>query len=164
MKTMILSAAITASALALGAGSALAQSCPDWRYDAPEQIYGNAYDFYTPHSYHVVAGGGTAVDYCPVANQTPERATGYVADRPDFEVYYDGNSAYDLEIRVVGNCDTTLLINTANGNWFFDDDDLDPTYGDARIYLTNPSEGWYDIWVGTYNNELCDAELTIETF
>ena len=163
MNNATLTALSAAAAIAIGASAASAASaCPDWRYDANQQIYGSAQEFYVPHSYRVTAGGESFVDNCPVAWETPEPATGYVARRPDFEIYYDGHSAYDLELRVVGNCDTTLLINTANGNWFFDDDDAG--YADPRIFLTNPSEGWYDVWVGTYNDELCDAELIIETF
>jgi len=36
---------------------------------------------------------------------------------------------YDLEIQVNSSCDATLLVNSANGIWYFDDDsngNLDP--------------------------------------
>lgn len=146
----------------IGMASAASAGCPDWQDPARAEIHGSAQQFYTRHSYNVVAGGDNNVEYCAVSRQTPERAVGYVAGQPDFEIYYDGLSNYALEISVSGQCDTTLLINTANQNWYFDDDDAGQ--GNPRIYLTNPSEGWYDVWVGTYGGNLCDAQLHLETF
>lgn len=65
-------------------------------------------------------------------------------------------------ISVVSRCDSALLINTASGSWYYDDDDngnLDP-----RIVLTRPLDGQIDIWVGTYDGDFCDAQLRMETF
>jgi hypothetical protein len=35
---------------------------------------------------------------------------------------------------------------------------------DPQISLTRPSNGWLDVWVGTYDASNCDAVLTLETF
>lgn len=155
------------AALAVGCtfasfGTTATAGCPDYRDSAPQQFNGSARELYSGRNYSVVAGGNINVANCNAAYRTPERAVGYVADRPDFEFYYDGSSNYSLEIRVYSNCDTTLLINTANANWYFDDDDGGNR--NPRIYLSRPSAGWYDLWIGTYNAELCDATLHIETF
>ncbi|MBS9715805.1 hypothetical protein ACFFUT_02415 [Pseudohalocynthiibacter aestuariivivens] len=162
LKTLVLAVATPLALSTIGSASSASAACPDWRDEARTEIHSNAQQLYTRHSYSVLAGGDVQVDYCRVSDQTPEPATGFVADRPDFEVYYDGSSDYALEISVTGECDTTLLVNTANENWFFDDDAAGN--GNPRIYLTSPSEGWYDIWVGTFNNSMCDAELHLETY
>ena len=57
---------------------------------------------------------------------------------------------------------TELLINTGSANWYYDDDDngnMDP-----KITLTYPSDGYLDVWVGTYDGQYCDATLRLETF
>lgn len=88
---------------------------------------------------------------------------GYFATRPDFTLDVSGlTQRYDLDISVKSNCDTTLLMNTAARNWFYDDDD--GVGDDARIRLTNPRSGIIDIWVGTYGPRNCDAVLKVETF
>jgi hypothetical protein len=159
-KALKVIAPLAIAAAAMTAASAASANCPAWEYDAAATIQGTGAQFWQPQHYSVVAGGSTDVAYCNIARQT--NATGYVATSPDFELYYDGANGYDLEIRVVGNCDTTLLINTANSAWRFDDDsngDLQP-----RIYLPNAQPGTYDIWVGTYGSQLCNAELVVETF
>jgi hypothetical protein len=69
---------------------------------------------------------------------------------------------YSLEFRVDSDCDSVLLINTGAMNYYFDDDDNGNF--DPKIRLTRPSEGWYDVWIGTYNGSECTAVLTLETF
>jgi hypothetical protein len=69
---------------------------------------------------------------------------------------------YTLHIRVVSQCDAALLINTASATWYYDDDangNLDPL-----IVLTDPADGFIDIWVGTYDGSFCKAVLELETF
>jgi hypothetical protein len=67
-----------------------------------------------------------------------------------------------LAVSVNSQCDSTLLIMTGAENWFYNDDDNGNL--DARIVLTRPSNGLYDIWVGTYDGDHCDATLTFRTF
>ena len=71
--------------------------------------------------FDVVAGGTENLERCNIRTGTGERAVGWVAPAPDFEMYFTGGN-YSLEFRVVGDpgCDTVLLVNTANSNWYFD--------------------------------------------
>jgi hypothetical protein len=100
---------------------------------------------FTPDPYRVemVSGGQVAVDYLGDA------CTGYAAVAPDFRVNWTGSSA---ELRIFFSAsaggDTTLLINQPDGSWICNDDaegGLDP-----MIILSDPMEGQYDIWVGSY--------------
>lgn len=140
-------------------------ACPQWQYDASSVIYYSGADLWTPKAHSVVAGGtndSTPLDRCGIRSLNgPPAPVGYVAPAPDFELQFTANG-YQLELRTVGNCDTTLLINTGGGNWYFDDDDNGGS--GARIRLTRPSSGVYDIWVGTYDYENCDAQLQLESF
>lgn len=67
----------------------------------------------------------------------------------------------DLELRVEGTCDTTLLVNDATGQWSFDDDtnEMNPA-----LRLPAAISGRYDVWVGTYGDTACSATLIAETF
>lgn len=55
-----------------------------------------------------------------------------------------------------------LLINDAAGNWHFDDDSSETS--DAEIWLNGASDGYIDVWVGTFGDSACEAQLSIEAF
>jgi hypothetical protein len=112
---------------------------------------------YTPFTYDVVAGGTLDLSDCA---DVP--GTGYIISTPDFSMNYDHNQDYELEFRASGDCDVVLLVNDSSGDWHFSDDDGDGF--DSLLRLTNPATGRYDVWVGTYSPETCDATLEIETF
>lgn len=141
----------------------IALACPDWRQEpTASYLRYSGSDLWQPKAHSVVAGGDQYLNNCGIYHQSSgERAIGYVAYRPDFELQYTGGN-YQLEFRAVGNCDTVLLINTGGGNWYFDDDDGGA--GDAKIRLTRPSTGVYDIWIGTYDPSTCNARLELESF
>jgi hypothetical protein len=84
---------------------------------------------------------------------------GYVANAPDFDVYYSAGG-FDLTIKVEdADGDTVLLVNAPDGQWHFNDDSngLDPA-----ITFRNPDDGLYDIWVGTFSSGgYVDATLVI---
>ena len=74
---------------------------------------------------------------------------GYIANAPDLEITYDAG-VLDLWISVIGEDDTTLVINSPSGRWICDDDsggDLDPS-----VHFNKAESGVYDIWVGTYGS------------
>ena len=73
-------------------------------------------------------------------------------------------NGYRLEISVLSNCDAALLVNTADTQWFYDDDSNGQA--DPRINLLDRQVGnWVlDVWIGTYDGDYCDATLTLETF
>lgn len=146
------------AALAILVGTAgVAAACPAWQNSGVQSGYTTGQDLYSPNSYSVVAGGSESLRGCGWNN------TGYVISRPDFEFQIDGLHQYGrLEIRAIGQCDTVLLVNDAQGNWYFDDD----SYGNLNpaINLYRPASGVYDIWVGTYGPNTCNATLQMETW
>jgi hypothetical protein len=137
-----------------------AEACPDYNQSG-EAYRATGADLYTPRSFNVVAGGSNTISGCRIRPQT-DQGDGWVASSPDFTFDLSGMDRYRLVVSAVSKCDTVLLINTGKANWYFDDDDggnMDP-----QISLTRPSNGWLDVWVGTYDAPNCDAVLTLETF
>lgn len=148
---------IFAAAFALMATSGIAAACPAWQNDGVQTGYTTGQDLYSPNSYSVTAGGSQNLRNCGFNH------SGYVISRPDFEFRIDGLEQYGrLEIRAIGSCDTVLLVNDASGTWYFDDD----SYGNLNpaVNLYGARSGTYDIWVGTYNQSLCNATLQMETW
>ena len=142
----------------LGAGAAFA--CPNYN------LYGETYevtgdDLYSAQSVNVRAGGQHSITSCGIRPNT-DRGRGYVTENPDFSIHLSRMNRYALEISVVSECDSVLLINTGAMNWYYDDDDNGNL--DAMVSLSRPSNGWMDIWVGTHDGSVCDARLTLETF
>jgi hypothetical protein len=155
MQKLFFFVAILLAALVPG----VALACPTYENVGRQQMQYTGEQLWTPQTTKVTAGGNVDVGNC---RGLPNSARGYFMSQPDFTVYVEGIGRYALEFRVVSECDSNLLVNTGNGNWFYDDDDngnLDP-----KIRLTDPSGGRYDIWIGTYDGEYCNAQLTLETF
>jgi hypothetical protein len=137
------------------AGSA-AFACPDLASTGQQLSY-TSDQAYAPRVHPVLAGGGVDLSAC---GSVP--GLGFVATAPDFELTFTGNGmGRALELRVIGSCDTVLLVNDARSTWHYSDDD---STVDPRIRLERAPEGLYDIWVGTFGPDLCNAELVIETF
>ena len=151
-------------ALVLSFVGTITSACPDYTLWGREVYETTARELYTPRSLSVVAGGDINLERCRIrANNWSGPMPGWVIREPDFTVTIYGLSGYQLEFRTESNCDSVLLINTAAGNWYFDDDDNG--YGDAKIRLTRPAgDGIYDVWIGTYDGSSCDARLILETF
>jgi hypothetical protein len=159
MTKLTLQAATAAVGLLL-AGAA--QACPDWNLPAAESYSGTGDYFYQTRSYSVNAGGNYALAKCGHIRPATDVGPGFFPDRPDFRFSVSGMGPYTLHIRVVSQCDAALLINTASATWYYDDDangNLDPL-----IVLTDPADGFIDIWVGTYDGSFCKAVLELETF
>lgn len=148
---------LAAAAVLLTAGAAWA--CPSW-----QSGYGYAtFNFSTtqlarPHSTNIVAGGDVDLSRCSGGWR------GYTISSPDVTVYYNRNtSGRALEFRTRGSgCDTVLVVNDANGNWYYNDDGGSGL--NARIRLSNAPGGEYDVWVGTYGPSTCRTELVFETW
>ena len=130
-----------------------AATCPDWSLGGAEwQLAGGATD-----SRQVVAGGG--VNLFDRAQACGISGHGYVAQAPDFTVYYDEATATgELVVSVQADCDTVMLINDLNAQWLFNDD----TNGlNPAITIPAAASGRYDIWVGTYGPDLCQASISL---
>jgi hypothetical protein len=103
-----------------------------------------------PYTKEVVAGGTLQI--------TKGGVTMYVAEAPDFKLYYDAGN-FPLTIYAESKGDTTLLINLPDGTWAVDDDsggNLNPL-----LKFAKPLSGRYDIWVGTIAKENPKAILKI---
>ena len=144
----------------LGVGAAFA--CPNFNAAAQEAYRGAGRDFYQPKAFEVRAGGDNYIWDCPNVRPGTDTGAGYFPTAPDFSFQLTGMGRYKLEVRVVSNCDSALLINTSSSNWYYDDDD-NGNY-DPKIVLTRPSDGRIDVWVGTFDGEYCDAQLQLESF
>lgn len=95
-----------------------------------------------PYTTSLQAGGSIA------ASNVGSNCRGYVADAPDYRLYYQ-SGRFPLHIFAQSGADTTLVINDPSGRWFCDDDG----YGSLNplVSFSNPASGQYDIWVGTYS-------------
>lgn len=145
---------VIASALGLLAGTA--NACPTYSQQGATYSYQGA-QLAGAQSLSVIAGGSDNLSNCPMPG------IGFVATAPDFTFYLSGMGAYALDLSVVSQCDATLLVNTADAHWLFDDDsngNLDP-----RLQITGSQqlEGRVDVWVGSYDGRQCQATLTLRT-
>ena len=105
-----------------------------------------------PHSIDLTAGGSTtpSVSGCDY---------GYIAEAPDYDLYYTAEGGSTLYIYAVSGSDTTILVNTPDQSWVCDDDSYDD--GDPLVIIPNADGGLYDIWVGTYGEDAASATLYI---
>ncbi|CAN5698560.1 hypothetical protein BH23GEM8_BH23GEM8_14550 [soil metagenome] len=87
-----------------------------------------------------VSGGGSV-------RTTQGGCTAHVSSAPDLDLNYQAGS-HPLTITASSGSDVLLLINTPDGRWLCDDDSGDGT--NARITISQPLSGNYNIWVGTY--------------
>jgi hypothetical protein len=139
----------------LTAISTAAAACPDYNQYGAEYSYSGA-DLYSSRQFSVVAGGDNNLQSCGFKN-----SPGYVMTAPDFSFDLYKMGGYDIEISVLSNCDSMLLVNDPNANWYYDDDSNGMS--DPKIRISG-KDGYLDVWVGTYNGEYCDATLYLETF
>ena len=156
-KTGFLIAASAAVIGVAGSGAAMAQSCPDWQLGGVP-VSTNAETAWAPQQYAMFAGGGVDLSQCGEF-----QAYGRVTAQPSFTLSYDALTlGRDLEFRVQSECDTTLLINDSTAQWHYSDDE-DGTLA-PRLRLPAAPTGRYDVWVGTYGQQACQATLVVETF
>ncbi|MBO6854390.1 MAG: peptidase S1 [Marivivens sp.] len=134
---------IFAAAMAVGMAASPAAACPDWQgtphFGQIDLWAGFEPD---PHVRNITAGGFNDLQRCFTGGYA-----GYVTTRPDFDLYWNGNSS-QLTIAVEASADAVLLVNDPNGEWFYSDD-----YRGTNPAITffDPEEGLYDIWIGTYD-------------
>ncbi|MGR3540276.1 MAG: hypothetical protein ACU0BS_02440 [Hasllibacter sp.] len=154
MKTLLLSA-ITA----LGFGGA-AVACPQIM-QGREQYSLSDSQLRNGVVLNVVAGGQYDSARCNIPSLNGA-SVGYVAGQPDFSLYMPNLAGRRVQFFTQGGCDVTLLLNTGGVNWYSDDDDGGNFQ--ANIGLTRPSNGRYDIWVGTWNTQLCNSQLVVRYY
>ncbi|AGI68398.1 putative Y2126 family protein [Octadecabacter antarcticus 307] len=135
-----------------------AQACPDYTIWGTNSYNSSGDQLYSPRSFNITAGGENYLPNCGFSSNE----TGYFTTTPDFSFDLGNMNGYQLVISVVSNCDAALLVNSADTQWFYDDDSNGQS--DPRLDLINLGSGVLDVWVGTYNGAYCDATLTLETF
>jgi len=108
-----------------------------------------------PYETEMTSGGSIDAEYLGGA------CVGFAAAAPDFRVNWSGSSD---EIRIFfesdDDGDATMIVNLPNGDWTCDDD-ADGTLN-PMVVVEDPSEGQYDIWVGSYSRgEFISGTLSI---
>ncbi|WP_395942960.1 hypothetical protein [Brevundimonas sp.] len=105
-----------------------------------------------PHEKSILAGGSIP------ASAAKSGCEGKVSAAADYQVQFEAGDM-DLTFLVESSDDTTLLINTPNGRWYCDDDSgggMNP-----KVQITNPQSGRYDVWVGTYGDDMVQSTLKV---
>ncbi|MEM6900163.1 MAG: hypothetical protein AAF583_10370 [Pseudomonadota bacterium] len=145
------------SDLKINSGTDLLPTCPNYGLSGDEHTFSGD-DLYGGQSLDVYAGGDIDLGAC---NDLP--GTGNVIEAPDFTITYEETQDYDLRFRTEAesDCDTVLLVNDSTGEWYFDDDSGEGS--NAELTLESAAGGLIDVWVGTYDNDYCSANLLIDT-
>lgn len=115
-----------------------------------------------PNRVYVLAGGTTEGEYPDTASG--DTCSGYFSDAPDFRMNFQSGSGLPLSITSLSDDDTVLLVHAPDGSWYCNDD----TYGlNSAVTFSDPTDGVYGIWVGTYSNpdgDYAPAELGFTEF
>ncbi|MFC5373422.1 peptidase S1 [Brevundimonas faecalis] len=112
---------------------------------------------FTPDPYRVSVTAGGSIDAYQ-DTPLPAECVGKVAEAPDFKVTYEAGRL-PLVFRTLSSEDTTLIINGPDGKWRCDDDSYGD--GDAEVRFEKPRSGTYDVWIGTFGENMADATLLI---
>lgn len=106
-----------------------------------------------PYTVELLAGGDES------ASDLGGACIGSVSDAPDLQLDFTSGTA-SLYISVLSTADTSLVVNTPDGDWVCDDDsggELNP----ALVFSSDQS-GIFDIWVGNVGgDDLAQATLYI---
>lgn len=121
-----------------------------------------------PYEHEMTAGGSTYFDAAEdlggdyFRREEEIEVAGYVwGEGPDLRLFYDAGEGDTLSFAFVtdGTDDAFLLVNDPDGDWWVIDDSensLDPYFA-----ISNPPSGQYDIWVGTWADDLISGALQI---
>lgn len=148
---------ILASILLFFTSSLAAMACPNAEFGGATFTYSGT-QLATPQSHLTAALGGYDVSTCPLGGAF---AAGYAGAAPNYTLNLSGMDGMALELSVNAQCDSTMLVYTADGTWLFDDDsngNLDPY---LQITSAIQSNGSIGVWIGTYDNATCQATLNI---
>lgn len=109
---------------------------------------------FTPDPFRIGITAGGTID---AAQSRGGSCVGKIASSPDFNLVYSAGGS-DLVIKVASQEDTTLVINSADGRWYCNDDSdgMNPA-----VRIRNPPSGVYEIWVGTYGDDPVPATIFV---
>lgn len=138
-----------------------AQACPNWNNNPTYGAYNlSLAQLRSGQSLSLTAGGSFDWNNCQHIRVGTDDGPGFFEAAPDVRFFVNNVEGRRLTISVLSACDSTLLINTQSASWFYDDDDNGNA--DAKIVLTRPISGQIDVWVGTYDGQYCDANVSIQ--
>jgi hypothetical protein len=136
--------------------STAAVACPALNMSSGAVNY-DAAQLASPQAVSLTAGGENRLEQCGLGML----GFGQFRSVPDHSFVVMGQTPGDLVLAVTSECDAAMLVNTADGQWHFDDDangNLDPR-------LTIPAgaalDGQVDVWIGTFAGGECAATLNI---
>lgn len=138
---------ISAIALGLAAGALTGAPSPAQDFTAPPafgSVTLQAGYLPDPHVRNLTAGGTIR------AQDRFSSCRGYIANAPDYSVYYTAGSS-PLIFTVDSDRDTTLVINGPDARWYCDDDGAESPLN-PLVRFNSPQSGRYDVWVGTYSS------------
>jgi hypothetical protein len=105
----------------------------------------------------LTAGGENRLEQCGLGNL----GFGQFRSAPDHSFVVSGTLPAGLTLVVNSGCDAAMLVNTADGQWHFNDDgngNLDPR---IDIPAGAALDGQVDVWIGTFAGGECAATLSI---
>jgi hypothetical protein len=95
-----------------------------------------------PYVRNITAGGPNNLNGCGAPGWA-----GYVTSRPDFDLYWNGNSS-QVTIAIESFADAILLVRSPDGLFTYNDDYIGTN---PAITFYNPTPGYYGIWIGSYD-------------
>ncbi|MBL4628002.1 MAG: hypothetical protein JKY00_08180, partial [Roseicyclus sp.] len=135
--------------------------CPTWAIAGPVQSYTGT-DIYSPQALTLRAGTSRALSGC---EGLPFNVAGFANQVPNLTLQLSEMARFRrLELQVTSECDTTLLVNTQDTLWHFDDNSSGGVLPLLNLTGQDAIEGRLDVWVGTIDGVSCDAELEIEAW
>lgn len=106
-------------------------------------VYGT--NLASPYVVNVISGGNLEARQQGI----PSNCMGFVTQQADVIVNYTSPSRR-LAFFVDGQGDTTLIVRAPNGQWWCSDDEGGGQ--NPLIDMTNPQQGQYEVWVGSYRS------------
>jgi hypothetical protein len=111
----------------------------------------------TPQAYVAQVSGQHALDACPETG-----GWGMVEEAPSFTLYMSQMDGLVFSAETTSECDPTMLIRDALGQWSFNDDG--PNGLQPMLELDGATlNGRVDVWVGAFGGTPCPGTITFRT-
>lgn len=112
----------------------------------------------TPQAYIAQVTGGQDVTLCQISMD----AWGFASQAPQFTLNMSQMNGFLFQTEVSSDCDPTLLLRDAFGQWHFNDDG--PNGLQPRLEVDGGSlNGQVDIWVGSFGGSECQGQISFNT-
>ncbi|MEJ6391854.1 protein kinase [Gymnodinialimonas sp. 2305UL16-5] len=143
-------------------GSAAITGCPSFADPGPGRAFTGP-EIFSTQALQTVGGGGTALTDCA---GLPGNVSGFTDRAPNYTLELSEMSLFErLQINVTAEgCDPTLLVNTADAAWHFNDNANDSLLPELNLTGAEAIEGRIDVWVGTLDGRSCDATVHVASW